>query len=341
MLKQIADKIRAADSVVLSTHRHSDGDGLGAQIALFHALKVLGKRVRVLNVDDTPKRYSFLQSGRIIQAFEGSHEKLEPTDLSVIFDTNDYRLVEPLYSELRRQCREILFFDHHPVLKEGPPPTDGSYIDTTAASTGEMVYRLLKELGVELDATIARALYTSIVFDTQLFRYVRNSPASHLMAADLLRFETKPDEVHRRLFANYTHKKVAFLAKALGQIEYFGDGRVACLRLRALDLLDHELDLDESRDVIDLLMNIESLEAAALFREDGPDLYKLSLRSKNETEVLAVAENVGGGGHPFSAGAYLTGPYEELKERVVSQLLRTVSLTNGKGPAGARKNESA
>ncbi|MCM2280974.1 MAG: bifunctional oligoribonuclease/PAP phosphatase NrnA [Bdellovibrionaceae bacterium] len=336
MLKQIAAKIRAAESVVLSTHRHSDGDGLGAQVALFHALKKLGKSVRVLNVDETPKRYSFLQSTRIIQAFEGTHEKLKPTDLSLIFDTNDYRLVEPLYSELRRQCREIIFVDHHPVLKEGPLPTSGSLIDTSAASTGEMVYQLINELGIALDRDIARALYTSVVFDTQLFRYVRNSATSHLMAAELLRFESRPDEVHRRLFANYTHKKVAFIAKALGQIEYFAEGRIAVLRLRSQDLLDHELDLDESRDVVDMLMNIESLEAAALFREDGHNLYKLSLRSKNEFEVLAIAENVGGGGHPFSAGAYLNGPYEELKERVVSQLLRSVAR-----PGDASKNESA
>lgn len=336
MLKQIAAKIRSANSIVLSTHRHADGDGLGAQIALFHALQKMGKPVRVLNVDDTPKRYSFLQSTRIIQAFESTHEKLEKTDLGMIFDTNDYRLVEPLYSDLRRQCSDLIFVDHHPVLKEGPAPTNGSFIDSSAASTGEIVYNLILELGIALDAEIARALYTSIVFDTQLFRYIRNSSTSHLMAAELLKFERRPDEIHRRLFANYTHKKVAFLAQALGHIEYFADGRIAVLRLRAQDMLDHELDLDESRDVIDLLMNIESLEAAALFREDGPDLYKLSLRSKREFEVLAIAENVGGGGHPFSAGAYLNGPYEDLKEQVVSQLLRSVAkLPN------ARTNESA
>lgn len=324
MLKQIAAKIRSADSVVLCTHRHSDGDGLGAQIACFHALAKMGKQVRVLNVDETPKRYSFLQSATLIQSYEGPHDPLKRTDLALIFDTNDHRLVEPLYSELLRQCGEIVFIDHHPVLKEGPAPTAASVIDTSAASTGEMVYKLIQELGVPLDPQIARALYTSVVFDTQLFRYIRGSSFSHLMAADLLTHETRPDEVHRRLFANYTHKKVAFLAKALGQIEYFASGRVAVLRIRARDLLEHDLDLDESRDIIDMLMNIESLEAAALFREDGAQLYKLSLRSKADIEILAVAESVGGGGHPFSAGAYLNGTYEDLKEQVVSRLVRTI-----------------
>lgn len=333
MLNQIADLIRKSKSIVLSTHRQGDGDGLGAQLALFHALKKSGKKVRVLNVDETPRRYQFLQTGRYIQAFESEHDPLEKTDLALIFDTNDHRLVEPLFSELKKQCQQVIFVDHHPALLQGPQPTVGSYIDTQAASTGELVYHLIKLLKIDLDENICRALYTSVAFDTQLFRYVKNSATSHILAADILRFEKSPEDVHRHLFGNYTHRKVAFLAKALGEIEYFADAKIAVLRLRAQDLIDHELELDESRDVVDLIMNIESLEAAALFREDGPGVYKLSLRSKGKFEVLAAAERVGGGGHPFSSGAYLNGNYEELKEKVVADLLSIL--------ANYRKNESA
>jgi phosphoesterase RecJ-like protein len=333
MLQQIAELIKNAKSIVLSTHRQGDGDGLGAQLALFHALKKIGKKVRVLNVDETPRRYHFLKTNRYIQAFESEHDPIEKTDIALIFDTNDHRLVEPLFSELQKNCENIYFIDHHPALLQGPQPTVGSYINTRAASTGELVYELIKLLKIELDADICRALYTSVAFDTQLFRYVRNSATSHLMAADILRFEKAPEDIHRYLFGNYTHRKVAFLAKALGEIEYFADAKIAVLRLRAQDLIDHELELDESRDVVDLIMNIESLEAAALFREDGPGVYKLSLRSKGRFEVLAAAERVGGGGHPFSSGAYLTGKYESLKEQVVADLLSIL--------ANSRKNESA
>jgi phosphoesterase RecJ-like protein len=333
MLEQIAELVRKAETIVLSTHRQGDGDGLGAQLAFFHALKKIGKRVRVLNVDLTPRRYQFLGTDAFIQAFETEHEPLGQTDLALIFDTNDHRLVEPLFPELQKQCKRVVFIDHHPALLQGPQPTVGSYINTKAASTGELVYQLIRMLGIELDANICRALYTSLVFDTQLFRYVRNSATSHIMAADILRFEKAPEDIHRYLFGNYTHRKVAFLAKALGEIEYFAEAKIACLRLRAKDLLDHELELDESRDVIDLIMNIESLEAAVLFREDGPGVYKLSLRSKGRFEVLGTAERVGGGGHAFSSGAYLTGDYDELKDTVVADLLAIL--------ANSRKNESA
>ena len=319
-LDPLVVKLRAAKSVVLSTHKQCDGDGLGAELALYHALKKAGKNVRVLNVDDTPKKYAFLGSERIVQCFEGQHEPLAAADLAVIFDTNDSRLLEPLFSELKAKCAEIFFVDHHPVLLKGPQPTAGSFIDVAAASTGEIAYEMIKRLGIELDADIARALYASIAFDTHLFRYVRRSAKSHLIAADLLRFERDPEEVHRKLFADYTVERMSFLARALGQIEYAAGGRVAILRLRENDMLEFGLDVDASRDVVDLLMNIESLQAAALFREEGPNRYKLSLRSKGSWDLLAIAESVGGGGHPFAAGAYLVGSFETIRKTVVDQL---------------------
>ncbi len=323
-LQQLARLINEANSIILSTHRQCDGDGLGAQLGLFHALKHTSKKVRILNVDATPKRYEFLDTSTWIQCFEEQHDNIQTTDLALIFDTNDHRLVEPLYSELKKQCRQIAFVDHHPVLLQGPAPTIESHINTRAACTGEIVFDLLDLLHLKLNKETARALYTSVVFDTQMFRYIRSSSRSHEIAVELLKFEKKPEEVHRRLFANHTSQKVAFLAHALQKIEFFSKDRVAFLHIKKSDLTTHQLDLDESRDVIDLIMNIETLEAAALIREDGPNNFKLSLRSKGEFEVLALAESIGGGGHAFSSGAYLTGPIETLKAKVIEGLLQQV-----------------
>lgn len=316
----LVEKITQAKTLVLSTHRQCDGDGLGSQIALFHALRKIGKNVRIINVDATPRKYSFLETASLISVFEKAHEPMADTDLVLIFDTNDLRLLEPLYQTMMDRAKEIAFIDHHPVLINGPQPTKISFIDMGAASTGEITFNLIKSLGIELDAKIARGLYTSIVFDTQLFRFIRASSRSHEICAELLKYEHRPDEIHRHLFANHTIQKVAFLAKALDRIEYFAKGQLAFLKLHDKDLLEHGLDWDESRDVIDLIMNIEALEAAVLFREDGPDRYKLSLRSKGNVEVLSIAEEMGGGGHMFSSGAFLQGPYNDLKKKILDSL---------------------
>lgn len=321
-------QIQAAQSLILSTHKQCDGDGLGALLALYHGLRKSGKKVRVMLVDAVPKKYAFLEPERHLEIYESPHAPIEPTDLTLIFDTNDRRLVEPLYSALETHSREILFVDHHPVLNEGPEPTAGSYVETRAASTGEISFFILKALGIRLDPRIAQALYTSIAFDTQLFKFVRNSVNSHLIAAELLMHINNAEQIHRYLFSTHTIDKVAFLAKVLGQIEYFAGGQVAVLKLRAKDLADHNLDMDDSRDVIDMLMNVNSLQAAALFREDATDEYKLSLRSKGKVEVLGVAEAFQGGGHMFASGAYVRGRYDGLKKKIVQLLLDRLDSAN-------------
>ena len=135
MLDNLAEKIKAAKNIILTTHRQCDGDGLGAQLGLFHALKKLKKNVRVISVDEIPRKYFFLNGTEVIEIYEGKHAPIDKCDLCLIFDTNDRRLLSPLYEAIEATDCEILFIDHHPVLTKGPKPTDGSVIDTFAAST--------------------------------------------------------------------------------------------------------------------------------------------------------------------------------------------------------------
>lgn len=291
-------------------------------MALYFALKKAGKDVRIINVDSTPRKYRFLKPDNYIQYFESNPAVENNIDLVIIFDTNDERLLNPLFPELKKHSKKIVFIDHHPVLSQGPQPTPESWIDTSCASTGEMAYKLINHLGIALDKEIATALYTSITFDTQLYRYIRNSPTSHLIAAELLGHQIDTEEVHRHLFGNHTINKIKFLAMALGQIEYHNNGLLAFLKIRDEDMIRFQLEMDESRDIIDMIMNIECIEAAILVREDASNAFKISLRSKGRIKILPVAESIGGGGHAFSAGAFVKGDYNEIKKSLIESMSR-------------------
>ena len=325
MIDAAVKSIQDSHRILLTTHRQCDGDGLGSELAMFHALKKIGKDVRILNVDATPKKYDYLSPEKYIQCFDDVHDSIENVDLALIFDTNDKRLIEPLYEALEDQAKKIIFVDHHPVLKEGPPPTMESIINIRAASTGELAYELIQRLGIQLDAQIARAIYTSIAFDTQLFRYIRNSSRSHEVVVDLLKYEKNPAEIHRFLFGNFTAPKLKFLAQALSQVEFFENERLAILHILTEDLEKLGLNVDDSRDLVDMIMNVESVEAAALLREDAPHTFKMSLRSKGQFPILGIAENFGGGGHPFASGAPWTGSLDDLKGQIL-QAMKTELL---------------
>ena len=87
-----------------------------------------------------------------------------------------------------------------------------------------------------------------------------------------------------------------------------------------LDNKPGSLARDEAADIIDQVMNVESLEIAALLREDAPGRFKLSLRSRGTVEVLSLAEKFGGGGHRYASGAHLTGSFSELRLSVLQGL---------------------
>ncbi len=320
-LKDIADQIRKSCRIVISTHKHLDGDGLGSELALYYALKKIKKDIRILNLDGVPARYAFLNTDQHIQTYLSKHDPLQKTDLALIVDTNDSRLLGELFPQLETSCNRILFIDHHLPLENGPQPTEGSYIDITAASTGEMIFHLIKELEIPLDKKIARAIYTSIIFDTQFFRYVRNSGTSHRIAAELLEYEKNPMEVSQNIFGNYTANKLSFLSKVLGKVEYLNNGRFALLIIKQKDILDLQLTYDDSLDVIDMVMNVKSLETAILFLEmTNKNHYKISLRSKGKINVSTIADSLGGGGHFYSSGAFVKGELEVFKEKIIKQL---------------------
>jgi phosphoesterase RecJ-like protein len=324
-LKKIVEKIRKAKSVILTTHRQSDGDGLGAQIACYHALLKIGKKVRILNVDAPPAKYDFLDTKKIVTIFGDRHDNVSPTDLCLIFDTNDKRLLAPLYSVLEKSCQQIIFIDHHPILVDGPLPTSESLIDVSAASTGEIAYNIICDLNIAMDKKIARAIYTSIVFDTQNFRYIRSRPESHRIAAHLLEFERKPEEVHRYIFGNHSVGKLQFLADSLKKIDFLLADRLAILQVTLSEMNQFGLNFDDIRDVVDMIMNIESLEAAVLIREDAPDEYKISIRSKGQIEVLPLAEVLGGGGHRFASGAHAKDSIENVRRTIINHLSSAIN----------------
>ena len=315
-MDRLLELLRRSQLVSVTTHRDCDGDGVGAMLAFYQALLSLGTKARILSVDQIPRKYSFLPGYPEIEHFNPKTPP-PPGDLLIAFDTNDSRRIEPLASWAHQgstpttkgdkgtQSSQVVFIDHHPVLEKGPHPGHSSFINTQAASTGEMTFDIIKSLKIPMNSAMAQCLYTSIVFDTQLFRFIRKSPRSHQIAAELMQHDFDPTDIHRRLFGNQTPEKLRFLAQALSRIEYLHHGKVAYLSLQKEDFSTHKVDPEASRDVVDLMMNVENVEISVLIREES-DKIKISLRSKGHYEVLTLAEVWGGGGHLFAAGATLT-----------------------------------
>jgi len=65
---------------------------------------------------------------------------------------------------------------------------------------------------------------------------------------------------------------------------------------------------------------VKEIQAVVFFKQDQGDQYRVSMRSKGEIDIGAVAKQFGGGGHKNAAGCTVSGPIDELRKLFLEKL---------------------
>lgn len=321
MTKTLAARIQGARRILLSTHKDPDGDGIGAVLALVRALRGAGIQVDALLPDPCPVRFRFLDPDGRLRVLPKDADRLpvERPDLALILDTHQWALLGRVGELIQDAGIPAVFLDHHPVRDGG---REDVYGDCDVSSTGELVYRLLThDLKLPIDAQTGECIYASIAFDTHSFRYVRNSPTPHVVAAELLSRGVDANRVYRHLFASNPVGKVRLLGRILSSVELQEGGRLAVTALPLEWINEHGVSEDDMRDVVNHLLEVNGVEVAVMLREIEPKIIRISLRSKGRIEIHGAALRLGGGGHPFAAGAAQSGELEAVRENVLREVL--------------------
>jgi bifunctional oligoribonuclease and PAP phosphatase NrnA len=317
LLKPIAEKIRAADRLLLTTHENPDGDALGSLLALHHILGRLGKdSVMFLSAKEFPLPVEY----RFLPLEEVFHEPpADIVDRMVVF--LDCGNIDRMPVEwLRREDGQILNIDHH---HDNTRFGDVNLVDTDASSTAEIVYELAKELGVEPTPQIAGALYVGLVTDTGRFMYENTHPGAHRMAAELIEAGVDVNDTYRRLYEHVPIEKLRLVARALDKLEQVEDCALAITYIAAEDYRETGASEVLTEGIIDYLRALEGASVAALVRDkpDGPGARKVSLRSVDgRIDVSRIAREKGGGGHERAAGFSTDLAYGELVEFLCAEV---------------------
>ena len=307
--------------MLLTGHEHPDGDCLGAQAALYHLLRTLGKDVRIHNPDPAPRSFGFLDA----HAPFGFHElsgDLPPCDLVVLLDCAEISRLGKMRSAVERARPRLAVIDHHVGSEAGDG--DVAYVDVDAAATGELVHRLFKVFGQDLTRDAAEGIFVSLVSDTGWFRYSNTSCRVFAIAAELAEVGVDASEIYDLLNRRNDAGSVAVLAEAIGRSRFTADGRFGWIEVdRALiERATHVgLDLDL---VMEPLRSVGSIEVVAMLKE-GPDAtVKMSLRAAGDVDVQAIARRFGGGGHRKAAGAAVRGSIDQVRSSLTDEVLRAI-----------------
>lgn len=310
--------VQAAKNIWLSTHKSSDGDGLGSEVALYHALKSLNLPVKIIHNDPAPGRYNFLLNGlEAVDVTKVDQNIFSDQDVALIFDTHDPKLCSPLFEFLQKAGCKIVFVDHHVVFEK---KIEGIiyHINDNASCTGEITLELIKNLSITITPIIASALYTSLLFDTQSFKLQRDSTKVFNMAQELILAGANHNQIYHYLFDNWTINKMNYLSKLISQVSY-KNNEIAIISITKSDLKEYHLSTDDVSDLVDLFMLVKNLEASIVVREEAYNYYKLSFRSRSY-EILSWAREFGGGGHLYSAGAWVHDSQENIIKKIHSQI---------------------
>ena len=321
MLKtpELSQMILNSKRFILTTHKNSDGDGLGSVSALYWALVSMGKDVQFFHIDPIPPRYSFLLEGLKQTHFTGEHESsvqsLLICDLVIIVDTHQGDLCNPLFEHACRALKNVLFLDHHLTQKTNLKNCH-YFVDSNAASTGEIIYDLMERLNITVTKQIAKCIYASLTFDTQAFKLTRNSYRSHLIASELVKYEINTEQIQRALFANWTIEKMAFLSVLITNTKKFNNGTIVGMNIMQADLDRYKLEGDDVNDLLDLFTLIKKIQFCYCIREIDSNHYKISFRSIGNNQAFEVAELFQGGGHGTSAGAWVKSDLKSIENRI-------------------------
>lgn len=302
--EKIIETIKKYNNFVITSHVNPDGDSLGCELALKHFLRKMGKNVTILNHNETPKFYEFLDKNNEILKFEYlKHLNLIlNADVIIIVDTNQPDRLRSLEKPVLQSRAIKVVIDHH---LEANSFADLYLIDEQATSTAEILYKLFNEIDSNLlDYEIAHPLYTAIMTDTGSFRFPRTDIETHQIIAHLLHFGVDPTEVYSKVYERWSLGRIQLLGKAISTIKTKYNGRLAYM-ICTIEMFETTGTTEvETDNFTNYPMSIEGVQIGLLFNEldDG---VKISFRSKGDIPVNELAKEFGGGGHKNAAGARL------------------------------------
>ncbi len=309
--------LAAAKTVTITTHINPDGDGIGAGLALMHALKRLGKAVRFVCPSKVASLYAFLPGFEWIEPVvdDAQAKALPACDLLISCDCGDRKR---LGAAIHAPRTALLNLDHHATNDRFG---DLNLVDVDAESSGVVVQRLLERLGVALDRDLAICLYTTIVFDTGRFMHSNTTAHTFRWTAQLLDVGIDAAEINRRLTYTRTPLDLAVMRLGLEHLRVDADESTLAGIAIPADAIKRVGEPEDWGDLVELPRSLLGNRVAYLARErDDRKSVRVSLRSSPPWQVGPVAQAFGGGGHLLAAGCTVMGTLDQALGELLPRL---------------------
>ena len=314
-LADIAEIMRSNDDFVICGHVSPDGDCLGSQLTLWHALKAMGKRATCVLVRDEPVGVS-LNWMPGVNDFVPAASYTGACGVFVGVDVPTRERIG-VAAELLDRASTSITVDHHAAEVR---MCEHAYIDPDSASASILVWDLVKLLCDKPPLESALCAYIGVMTDTGGFRFQNSDERAFSAASELIAYGVDPALAATSVFQNRTMASLKLEAAVIDRMRVFADGEAALSWISSDDMERFGAIKADAEPLIDAIRALHGTRLACMLREqDGK--VRGSLRSKDATDVAALARELDGGGHRSAAGFTLDMPLDEAVEFMMDKMI--------------------
>jgi phosphoesterase RecJ-like protein len=300
--------IGQASSILVTGHVRPDGDSLGCMIALSHLLNRAG-----IKAVATAERKGLGGPGFLV----GIEKLVSPEkaakkrfDLIVSVDCGALsrlpEAIQPLAARL-----PVINIDHH---RTNTLFGTLNWIEGRVSSTGEMIWKLARKAGWQLDAIAAEALWVAIITDSGRFAYDQTTSATLRCGADLLRYGVRTALINDKLYCSFSRTNVELKRRAFRTLTVSEHNTIASVTLTGQDFEVTGGTKADAEDLIEIPRSLIGNRVAIFFygSEDN-DETRVSIRTRAPLDATELAKMFGGGGHSRAAGCTIQQPLSHAK----------------------------
>ncbi len=314
-LDAVAELFKPHHKIFVAAHIMPDGDTIGSALGLTWTLRRMGKTVAVTCNDHVSNTFDFLPG-----LAELSPRLPADEDFLVFVDGSSSDRFGPAFDPKFFSGRLVLEIDHH-ITNENFAPLN--YVDPQAASTAEIIYRLVCVLGVPFDAAIAQCLLTGIVTDTLGFRTGNTTVETMEIAAELMRAGASIPTVIENAFNRVPLAALRLRGYVLNTAQL--DGVILWAEIPQNLIRELGVNGNGTGGIVNQLLGVDAAKIALLLTEKPDGKVDVGLRSRVGYDVATIARDLGGGGHKQAAGALIDGPLPAARARVLAEIKRQLA----------------
>ena len=315
-LDDILVEIKKAEKIVIMAHETPDGDAIGSMLAMKLALKKLGKESDVI-VREFPRTFNFLAGANEVK----SNSDIEKYDLAISLDCADLkRLIGKEYFE---KAKKTIVIDHHST---NAMYGDINFVNPVSPASCEILAGIFEYFNIAIDAEIGSCILTGIITDTGGFKYSSVTPETFEFTAELLRKGVNVSDIYQRVLETKTKSSFELSRRAINRLELLEDGQIAFTYINKKDEEEVNAEAGDHEGIVENGRSIEGVKVSVFIREREENLYKVSMRAGNGSNINVsdICYVFGGGGHPRAAGALIQGTVEQAKEKLVREIKKVL-----------------